>query len=233
MFPNTTAPRGAVLAEDFPMIATQSSVTSATNSLQTMFMNLVPRIQTHARIYFRDIRCAIRKADCIAEVVAIAWKWFCRLMKKGRDATRFVSTLATLAARAVRSGRRACGGDRVNDVMSPVAQRRHGFTVQSLLTTSQARDALNGKLARDVMEDRLVDNTVTPPDQQAQFRIDFPRWLRTLSSRERRILRAMSMNEKTRDLSRKFDVTPGRISQMRREFKDGWSRFVGDDMVAA
>ena len=36
-------------------------------------------------MYFRDVRCAIRKADCITQTTAIAWKWFCRLMKKGRD----------------------------------------------------------------------------------------------------------------------------------------------------
>jgi len=38
----------------------------------------------------------------------------------------------------------------------------------------------------------------------------------------------MSLNERTKDLSKRFSISPGRISQMRRDFKDGWQRFVGD-----
>jgi hypothetical protein len=78
------------------------------------------------------------------------------------------------------------------------------------------------------MEERLADNTVTPPPDQAAFRIDFGAWLKTLTPRERRIIRAMAMSERTKDLSRRFELTPGRISQMRRDFRDDWRRFVGD-----
>ena len=81
---------------------------------------------------------------------------------------------------------------------------------------------------QDAYEDRLKDNTRTPPPEQAAFRIDFPQWLKTLSARQRRILQAMSLNERTKDLSKRFSISPGRISQMRRDFKDGWQRFVGD-----
>src|SRR5689334_2240505 len=107
-------------------------------SLQSRFLAFLPRIERRAQVYFRDVKCAMRKADCVAEVVAIAWKWFTRLMKKGRDATKFVGALATLAARAVRSGRRACGQERSNDVLNPLAQARHGFHVHSLSMGSRA-----------------------------------------------------------------------------------------------
>jgi hypothetical protein len=43
----------------------------------------------------------------------------------------------------------------------------------------------------------------------------------------------MSWNERTKHLSRRFKVTPSRISQMRREFRDDWRRFVGDGTTAA
>src|SRR4051794_17307153 len=118
------------------MVTSFNNASYTIEHFQTRFTSFLPRIETHARIYFREIKCAIQRADCIAEVVAIAWKWFCRLMRRGKDATQFVSALASLAARAVKSGRRACGGDRTNDVLSPLAQRRHGFSVQSLPTTS-------------------------------------------------------------------------------------------------
>jgi hypothetical protein len=140
--------------------------------------------------------------------------------------------LAHLAARAVRSGRRVGVGERVNEVMSALAQRRHGFIVQSLPPTSRAYEDLNGdgltQRMHDVMEERLSDNNRTAPAEQAAFRIDFRAWCKTLTARERRIIRVMARNERTKVLARRFNVTPGRISQMRREFQNDWRHFVGD-----
>ena len=75
------------------------------------------------------------------------------------------------------------------------------------------------------MEERLKANTITPVPDQAAFRIDFKEWLRTLSSRERKIVRAMLRDERTLDLSRQFDLSPGRISQMRKEFAESWTEY--------
>ena len=91
--------------------------------LQSRFINVLPRIEEQARFYFRGVRCVVHRADCIAETVAVSWKWFCRLAQRGKDATQFAAALANLAARAVRAGRRVGAGERVNDVMSPLAQR--------------------------------------------------------------------------------------------------------------
>ena len=60
------------------------------------------------------------------------------------------------------------------------------------------------------------------------FRIDFPAWLKTLTARERRLVRAMARNERTTDLSREFGVSPGRISQLRRAFMEDWRRFIDE-----
>ena len=38
----------------------------------------------------------------------------------------------------------------------------------------------------------------------------------------------MARNERTTDLSKEFEVSPGRISQMRQEFHDDWLRFHGE-----
>jgi hypothetical protein len=212
------------------MICSTDLVASA--NLQARFMEILPRIEGGARIYFRDIRCAFRKADYVAEAVGIAWKWFRRLTMRGKDVTKFIGALARMAARAVRAGRRVGAGERANDIMSPVAQRRHGFTVQALPPTRQSYENLNGSVdgqrMQDVLEQCLTDNSVTPPPEQAAFRIDFPAWMGALSARERRIIRAMSLSERTKDLSRRFDITPGRISQMRKEFKLDWQQYCGD-----
>jgi hypothetical protein len=117
--------------------------------------------------------------------------------------------------------------------MSPLAQQQHNFTVESLpASTSRPHEnlcgAVSGQRYLDTFEERLRDNTQTPVPDQVQFRIDFPAWLKTLTPRERRIIKAMARNERTLDLSKTFEVTPGRISQMRREFCEGWKRFCGD-----
>ena len=79
------------------------------SALHATFATILPRIETHARVYFRGVQCPHQKADRIAETVALAWKWFLRLEARGKDATQFPSALASLAARAVRCGRGVCG----------------------------------------------------------------------------------------------------------------------------
>ena len=67
--------------------------------LQASFLRILPRIERHARIYFRAIRCPSKRADLIAETIALTWSWYRRLMKKGKDATKFVSALSRHQAR--------------------------------------------------------------------------------------------------------------------------------------
>ena len=118
-------------------------------------------------------------------------------------------------------------------MLNPATQRRHGFSVEPLPTstlTSHERlySEVNGQRQLDAYEERLRDNTITPVPDQVIFRIDWPAWLRTLTGRERRMIRAMGLGERTLDLSRQFEVCPARISQKRREFHDGWHRFCAD-----
>src|SRR5947209_9025811 len=106
--------------------------TPTLESLHAGFLDLMPRIEQHARIYFRYLKCPHRKEDAVAETVAVAWKWFVRLAERGKDASRFVTTFATLAARHVNTGRKLCGQEPGKDVFSPLAQARHGFAVGKL-----------------------------------------------------------------------------------------------------
>lgn len=54
---------------------------------------------------FRHL-AAEAKAECVAEAVALAWAWYLRLVRQGKDVRRVPSALATFAARQVRGGRR-------------------------------------------------------------------------------------------------------------------------------
>src|SRR4051812_40873880 len=95
---------------------------SLLDALHARFLALVPRIELHGRVYFRHVKCPQKRADAIAEMVALCWKWFVRLALQGKDASQFPSALARFAACAVHSGRRLCGQEKSKDVLSPVAQ---------------------------------------------------------------------------------------------------------------
>jgi hypothetical protein len=229
---------GAVSVEVDPLIASinSSKTTETDNALHAHFLDLLPNLQTHARIYFRGIQCPDKKADKINETVALAWKWFLRLQEKGKDVSQFSMVFTYLAAKAVKAGRRICGQEKTKDVLSPKAQQRYSFVVEPLPTRNSLPHELlygepRGQRKQDAYEERLQDNMITPIPDQVQFRIDFPAWMATLTPRERRLIRAMAQNERTLDLSKQFDLSPARISQLRQEFQRGWSRFIGETVA--
>ncbi len=187
-------------------------------ALHAAFLSIVPRIERHGRVYFRGLKDPDKLEELLAEMVALSWKWCLRLAQRGKDILQFPSAIASYAARAVRSGRRMCGQEKAKDVLSPLAQRRRGFAVQSLPDFST--------LSGNPLEEALIDNTVTPVDEQVCFRIDFPRWLSTYPDRDRRIALDLMAGERTLDLARNYALSAGRVSQMRRQFHESWNRFL-------
>jgi hypothetical protein len=190
-----------------------SPVPSSIPDLHARFLILLPKIETHGGIYFRHLR-GQRREDAVQEMRALAWLWFLRLARRGKDATDFVVPFTTFLARAVKSGRRLAGTEKAQDVLSPLAQQRHGFTVDPM--------------PEEVYAPALVDNTVTPVPDQAAFRQDFPRWRARRTARDRRVMDDLMVGERTMDVSRKYGVSAARVSQLRREFKDDWHAFTGE-----
>src|SRR5262245_756763 len=87
--------------------------------LHASFLLILPRIEAHGRVVFRNVRCPHRREEFISEMVALVWLWCVRLHRKGKDPLQFPSALATFAARQVRSGRRLTGIEKPKDVLSP------------------------------------------------------------------------------------------------------------------
>jgi len=154
----------------------------------------------------------------------LAWKWFRRMAKKGKDATQFPSVLATFAAKAVNSGRRVAGQVKIKDVMNERTQRRRRFYVGKLPDFST--------LETNPLAEALIDNTQSPVPDQVSFRCDFPAWLRTHTRRNRVLAVEMAKGEKTGELSRTFKISPARVSQLRREFHDDWTQFTDDAQLS-
>jgi hypothetical protein len=193
------------------------------SELHARFLAILPRIEQHARIYFRHIRCPTQKEEVLAEVRGLVWKWFVRLVRRGKDVDAFVSTIASYATRAVGSGRRVCGQEKAKDAMSSFAQRKHGFAIGTLLEAASLSD--------NPLAEALQDNTVSSVPEQVAFRLDFPAWRRTRSDRDRRIIDRMIVGERTATLARLFGVSAARVSQMRREFHDDWHAYCGEPIA--
>ena len=191
--------------------------------LHSRFLSFLPRIQAHAEFVFRYIKCLAKRQDWIAEAVALAWKWFAELEQRGRDAAKFISAIAAFAVLAVKCGRRVAGMERAKDAMNDLAQRRHGFAVEKLPDVCSGQDQLT---------EALADNTVTPPPDAAAFRVDFPRWLETLSLRDRRLAERLMLGERAHETADRFGLSRARVSQVRRELSQDWARFHGEAVAA-
>jgi hypothetical protein len=203
-------------------------------ALHAAFLSILPRIELHGQLAFSGVLCQQRRADCVAEVVALCWLWFVRLVQRGKDPLAFPVVLAAYAARQVRCGRGLCGQEKGRDALSGLAQRRHGFQVGPLPHATASADrlgAVGGQRKQDALEELLHDNGQTPVPEQVAFRLDFSAWRRTHARRTRRLMDGMILGESTRELPRKYGLSPGRISQLRRELHNDWRRFCGEPVA--
>ena len=190
--------------------------------LQASFIAIVlPRVLSHGRVCFRGLKCPNRRQDAIQDMIGLAWQWHLRLAETGKDATAFPTALASYAARAVKGGSRVAGQERINDAFSAVAQRRHQFFVGRLADFES--------LSNHPLCEALLDNTKSLPDETVCFKLDFTDWLARLTQRDRGIVEALMIGERTCDVANTYHVSPARISQKRREFQRHWLAFQGDD----
>ena len=198
------------------------------NSIHDRFLALLPKIETHGKVVFRQLHPS-NKEEVLQEMRALAWKWFLRLTQRGKDAAQFLSTFNTFLAYAIRNGRRITGNEKAKDVLCRSTQRRHGFTVQPLPTCrasfEQLYSEVHGQRDHDAFEERLKDNTMTPVPEQAAFRIDWPAWLQTRGQRDRRMIGDLLEGQQGKEVSRKFGISPARLSQLRRAFRADWVRY--------
>jgi hypothetical protein len=221
------------------MIALPVALTNSppSTSLHDAFLALLPKIETHASIAFRHIRCPATKADKIAETIALAWKWFVRLHERGKDINQFRTVFVFLVAKAVKCGRRVTGMEKSRDLLSERAQRKHAFKVEALPTSPRASyearySKPHGQQDYDAFEERLKDNIITPVPDQVAFRVDWPLFLTTLTLRDRQLAEFLALGNSGKQAAVKYKLSPGRVTQLRQRWCQEWWRFEeGDALV--
>jgi hypothetical protein len=201
--------------------------------IQEDYVKALPRIQAHAEIHFRGIRDPGRRDDAIANTIGLGWSHWLSAIRHGKDPNEFVSSIADKAVRQVRSGRKVNGQEKAKEVLSPWTQQKRGFKVEDL-AGSQRRSheeiygSPDGQEKMDAMEEGLKDNSVTPPPDQAAFRTDIPEWLARLTAKKQAIVEDLMVGHSTKEVAERQKVSPGRISQIRREAYDDLAEYAGE-----
>lgn len=118
-------------------------------------------------------------------------------------------------------------------MLSPLAQRRRGFQVEPLPASTRTSVAElyskpNGQRDMDAFEEVLQDDSTTPILDQVAFRIDWPRFFRSLPKRDRRVARFLALGNSGKDAASKFHLSPGRVTQLRQRWCREWRTFQGE-----
>ncbi len=183
------------------------------------FLALLPQIVQHAKVCFRHLKPEAR-AEMVQEVVCNAMQAFVRLVQLKKTDIAYAAPLAAYGCRQARDGRKVGGHLNCLDVSSAYCQRLKGIVVDRLDQFDQEENAWS---------EVLVQDRRAGPDEIARTRIDFSDWLSSLTRRDRRVAEFLANGETTRAAARKFKVSDGRISQLRRSLAESWRTFIGDE----
>jgi hypothetical protein len=176
------------------------------------FLALLPAIRCHLRVAFRDLDPESR-AEAVQEGICNAMIAYLRLYERRKLDRAYPSPLAIYAARQVRDGRKVGGNLNIKDVSSAYCRRLKHVTLERL----DKWDRYEEEWLEIVVEDR----NATPADV-VRVRLDFAAWLKTLSRRDRKVALELARGSRTGEVARKYDLSDGRISQLRKEMHLSW-----------
>jgi hypothetical protein len=183
------------------------------------FEAMLPVIESHAKVAFRHLDRDAR-AEAVQEVVCNCCQAYARLVELGKTDVAFPSVLARFGISQVKEGRKVGGRRNCRNVLSEYCQRRKNFVLERLDHYDSTERAWT---------DILVEDRHAGPAETAVIRIDFAAWLQFLPRRLRKIANFLSNGETTSAAARRFRVSKGRISQIRKELFLAWHRFQGED----
>jgi hypothetical protein len=183
---------------------------------QQQFVAMLPTIRRNAQTAANRPPFD-RRDEFVQDVVAYAYELFTRLVDRKLRFLAYSTKLAAYAIALVRAGRVV--GVRLNrhDILSPQAKRRHGPRVVSL----ESPPDRYGRTWRE----SVVDERNFSPADAAAFRLDFQAWLRRLPPQKRAVVTLLAQGETNSATAKHFQVSDGRISQIRRELENDWELF--------
>jgi hypothetical protein len=200
------------------MIRIAAPASPAPSGWHRKFLVMLPAILTHARVAFRYLKPEAR-AEAVAECVANAMVAFTRLHALGKVDLAYPTVPARYAVAQINDGRKVGGRLDIHDVSSAYCQRWKHVVMERLDHFDEEENAW-----REI----LVEDRRAGPAEVAATRVDFAEWLQSLPKRLREIATVLASGETTTATARRFKVTPGRISQIRKLLHHAWRQFAGE-----
>jgi hypothetical protein len=203
------------------MIAFNQSSKPDDPTWHSRFMAMLPGIRRAANFRYRRLSPA-RKREVVDDVVGTCCAFYAGLVEKGQEERAYPSALVRFAAAQLLEGRQLGCSVNVRDISSTYCQQKKCLQLERL-------DQFDGET--QAWEGILIEDRRAGPDAIAASRIDFAAWCASLSSLRREIANCLATGASTQEAARQFDVSPGRISQIRREFQESWDAFHGDSVT--
>jgi hypothetical protein len=188
---------------------------------EPFLMSVLPQVLTVARFQFRRLAPTERE-EATAEATATALRMFVRAQQRGKDSASVTYRIAQFAVRRVKIGRTMGSRTNSRDVLSRFARNLRGFVLESLDDRSET----------DGWQGLLIESRRTNPADMAAARLDVADWLGRLSPRHRQIAETLAAGHDTGTVAQQFGLSPGRISQLRKEFHASWCQFQEDPKEA-
>lgn len=178
---------------------------STVSSLQDSFVKYLPWMRKTARLAFLNLDPEKREEACAA-VIALCWKAWHRLGELGRaNEPGILKAVVWYAVKQTKAGRRIDSAGKPRD---PLALRAYGKV----------------KFEPWNLADYISDETPIP--EQVIFRVDVRRFLNeALTERQRNLALDLAQGMTTGEAAKKYNRTPGAISQFRTRFKLLFDRF--------
>ena len=181
-----------------------------------VFLRMAGRIRKAARIAFRHWNPDARE-EAVQAVLCNACAAVARLAELGKLDLCYPSVLSRFAIAQVKDGRMTGGHLNCLDISSRYCQRLKDLVVERL--------DRHDKDEENAWCEVLVEDRHAGPAETACSRIDFDAWLHALPRRDRKVAEFLSLGNRTSDAARKFKVSQGRISQLRRELQESWNAY--------
>lgn len=178
-----------------------------TAQVQADFLAALPSIRGDARARLRGLGAEARE-EMLAEAIAVSWKWWVRLVERGRDPRAILSGLGRMAARHVLGGRRLVGYLR--------ASRQTSHRV-SLAAAQLDRDGQGAVPVAGVGPEPSLD-----PAELVASRDAYEVWWERLNALQRRVASLLADGCSARSAARLVHRSEARVSQIRREVMLAW-----------
>ena len=178
-------------------------------SWQSSFVIMLPEIEHKLRLAFCSLDPEARE-DAIEEGVVHSLLAYVRLDEQGRADVAKPSSLAWYSSRQVKRGRPACGRMNSKEPLS-----RYGQISNDIKIERQPNNWI----------DAIVEDKRAAVADQVAAKMDVAAWFATLTKQMKEIAKDLAFGCSTSEVAKKYGVTAGRISQLRRVLEESWAEF--------